>query len=101
MRLLEEAATASVAAGSTGLDRAEVVFEVGVVRYQQSRIPDAIVLFDNALELTERLAVPSDRLRSDIFHWRSRCHRRNRDWVAAEEDISQGAPARRGVLRLA
>ncbi len=89
MRLLEEAATASVAAGSTGLDRAEVVFEVGVVRYQQSRIPDAIVLFDNALELTERLAVPSDRLRSDIFHWRSRCHRRNRDWVAAEEDITK------------
>ena len=81
--------TASVAAGSTDVDRAEVVFEVGVVRYQQSRIADAIVLFDNALELTERLDVPSDRLRSDIFHWRSRCHRRNRDWVAAEEDITE------------
>jgi len=89
MRLLEEAAAASVAAGSTDLDRAEVVFEVGVVRYQQSRIADAILLFDNALELTERIDVPSDRLRSDIFHWRSRCHRRDRDWVAAEEDISR------------
>ena len=32
---------------------------------------------------------PSDRLRSDIFHWRARCHRRNRDWVAAQDDIER------------
>ena len=89
MRLLETAADEAVAAGSTDLDRAEVVFRVGVVRYQQSRIADAIVLFDNALALTARHDALSDQLRSDLYHWRSRCHRRNRDWVAAQEDIER------------
>ena len=48
----------------------------------------------------------ADRLRSDIFHWRARCHRRNRDWVAAAEDIERAleladasADARRAPTR--
>ena len=104
MRLLETAADGALAAGSTDLDRAEVVFQVGVVRYQQSRIAEAIVLFDNVLALTERHDVLSDRLRSDVFHWRSRCHRRNRDWVAAQEDIERAlelAEASADVRRIA
>ena len=83
---LEEAAGLTLSAGFTDLDRAEVVFMVGVARYTESRIADAIVLLDEALELAERSELPSDRLRSDILHWRSRCHRRNRDWFAAQED---------------
>jgi tetratricopeptide (TPR) repeat protein len=78
-----------VTAGFTHVDRAEVVFQVGVVRYSQSSIPEAIVLFDQALILAESSEPPADRLRSDIFHWRSRCYRRNRDWVAAQEDIER------------
>jgi tetratricopeptide (TPR) repeat protein len=89
MRLLEQAAAQAVGAGFDDVDRAEVVFEVGVVRYQQSSIPEAMVLFDQALVLADGSGVPSDRLRSDILHWRSRCHRRNRDWVAAQEDAEQ------------
>jgi tetratricopeptide (TPR) repeat protein len=89
MELLEEAAALAVTAGFTNIDRAEVVFQVGVVRYSQSSIPGAIVLFDQALMLAESAERSADRLRSDIFHWRSRCFRRNRDWVAAHEDIER------------
>ena len=89
MSLLEEAAALVVSAGFTDVDRAEVVFQVGVVRYSQSSIPEAIVLFDQALIPAESSEPAADRLRSDIFHWRSRCYRRNRDWVAAQEDIER------------
>jgi tetratricopeptide (TPR) repeat protein len=87
MLLLEEAAALAVSPGFTDLDRAEVVFQVGVVRYSESKIDEAIVLFGEALVLADGDEVSADRLRSDIFHWRARCHRRKRDWVAAEEDI--------------
>ena len=89
MSALEEAAAVAVGAGFTDVDRAEVVFLVGVVRYSQSSIREAVGLFDQALVLAEGSSSDLDRLRSDIFHWRSRCHRRNRDWVAAAEDIER------------
>jgi tetratricopeptide (TPR) repeat protein len=88
MSLLEEAASLAVSPGFTDVDRAEIVFLVGVVRYSESRIGEAIVLFGEALELAAADG-SADRLRSDVFHWRARCHRRNRDWVAAEEDIER------------
>jgi transcriptional regulator with XRE-family HTH domain len=89
MSRLEEAAALAVGAGFTDLDRAEIVFQVGVVRYSESSINEAIVLFDQALVLAESSDLAADRLRSDIFHWRARCHRRNRDWFAAEDDVER------------
>jgi tetratricopeptide (TPR) repeat protein len=89
MAVLDEAGSVAVSPGFADVDRAEVVFLVGVVRYQQSRIDEAIVLLGEALVLAEGSEERSDRLRSDIFHWRARCHRRHRDWVAAEEDIQR------------
>ncbi len=89
MSVLEAAAAVAVSAGFTDADRAEVVFLVGVVRYHESSIAEAIGLFDQALVLAEGSGERTDRLRSDIFHWRSRCHRRHRDWVAAAEDIER------------
>jgi transcriptional regulator with XRE-family HTH domain len=89
MSLLEEAATLAVSAGFTDVDRAGVVFQVGVVRYSESKIADAIVLFGEALVLADAADPSADHLRSDIYHWRARCHRRNRDWVAASEDIER------------
>jgi tetratricopeptide (TPR) repeat protein len=86
MELLEEAANLAVSPGFGGVDRAEVVFQVGVVRYSESRIDEAILLFGEALALA---GVEADRLRSDIHHWRARCYRRTRDWVAAAEDIER------------
>ena len=88
MSLLEEAATLALSAEFTDADRARIVFQVGVVRYSESKIDEALVLFGEALRLTDADAA-ADRLRSDIFHWRARCHRRNRDWVAADEDIER------------
>jgi transcriptional regulator with XRE-family HTH domain len=89
MALLEEAAALAVTAGFTDVDRAEIVFQVGVVRYSESKIAEAIVLLDEALVIAESSDLPSDRLRSDVFHWRARSHRRNRDWVAAQDDIER------------
>jgi len=86
---LEDAARIALGTGFTDVDRAGVVFQVGVSRYSQSRISEAIVLLDQAVGLAERSGLPCDLLRSDIYHWRSRCHRRNRDWVAASEDVER------------
>jgi tetratricopeptide (TPR) repeat protein len=87
--LLEQAASLALGSGFTDLDRAEVVFQVGVLRYSESKIPEAITLLDQALVLAEGADLPADRLRADVFQWRARCHRRNRDWVAAEDDIER------------
>jgi transcriptional regulator with XRE-family HTH domain len=89
MALLEQAAGLVVSAGFTDADRAGVVFQVGVVRYSESKIAEAIVLFGEALALADSADATADRLRSDVYHWRARCHRRNRDWVAAGEDIER------------
>jgi len=89
LSLLDEPANLVVSPGFGDADRAEIVFLVGVVRCSQSRIPEALVLLDEALALAEGSELPSDQLRSDIFQWRARCHRINRDWVAAHEDTER------------
>ena len=40
-------------------------------------------------QLAERSELPCDLLRSDILDWRSRCHRRQRDFEAAREDVER------------
>ena len=69
------------------VDRAELVFRLGVCRYKLSSVSTAVALLDEALALAERSDLPCDGLRSDIYHWRSRCHRRQRDFEAAREDV--------------
>ena len=69
------------------VERAEVLYRMGVARYQLSSINSAISLFGEALELATRSGLPCDRLRSHILEWRSRCSRRLRDLEAAREDI--------------
>jgi tetratricopeptide (TPR) repeat protein len=71
------------------VDRADVLFRLGVCRYKVSSIGTAISLFDEALALAERSGLPCDLLRADVFGWRSRCHRRQRDYVAAREDVER------------
>ena len=71
------------------LDRADVVFRLGVCRYKLSSISTAVALFDEALELAERSGLPCGLLRSDILQWRSRCRRRLRDYVAARDDVER------------
>ena len=75
--------------GFGDLDRAEVLYRLGVCRYKLSSIATAVALLSQALELADRTGLPSDRLRSNILGWRSRCYRRQRDWEAAREDVER------------
>ena len=69
------------------IDRAEVLYRLGVCRYLLSSISTAVGLFNEALVLGERSGLPSDQLRLNIYSWRSRCYRRQRDYEAAREDV--------------
>ena len=69
------------------IDRAEIIFRLGACRVELASIQTAIGLFNEALSLVERSELPCDRLRADIFGWRSRCYRRQRDYEAAREDL--------------
>ena len=71
------------------LDRAEIVFRLGVGRYLISSIATSIALFDEAMALSERSGLPSDALRVNVLVWRSRCRRRQRDYEAAREDVER------------
>ena len=71
----------------TDVERADVLYRMGVIRYQLSSINSAIGLLTEAYDLATRSGLPCDRLRSHILEWRSRCSRRQRDFEAAREDI--------------
>jgi tetratricopeptide (TPR) repeat protein len=71
------------------LDRADVLFRLGVCRYKLSSISTALGLLSEAFALAERSELPSDQLRSEILGWRSRCYRRQRDLEAAREDVER------------
>src|SRR6266508_3649056 len=75
--------------GFSDVDRADILFRLGVCRYKLSSIATAIGLFDQALELADRSELPCDLLRSKILNWRSRCRRRQRDFAAAREDVER------------
>ena len=77
-------------AGSfSDLERSEVLYAIGVCRYQLNSTQTALGLLNEALSLAERSGLPSDQLRSNILSWRSRCWRRQRDYEAAREDIER------------
>ena len=79
------------------VDRAEIVFKLGVCRYMLSSIGTAVALLDEALALAEGSDLPCDALRADIYQWRSRCHRRQRDFEAAREDVEHALELAQGV----
>ncbi|HEX3807939.1 MAG TPA: tetratricopeptide repeat protein [Gaiellaceae bacterium] len=71
------------------VDRAEVLYRLGVCRYKLSSISTSVALFAEALSLAERSGLPCDELRLNVFAWRSRCYRRQRDYEAAREDVER------------
>jgi tetratricopeptide (TPR) repeat protein/DNA-binding XRE family transcriptional regulator len=79
------------------VERADILFRLGVCRYKLSSIATAVGLLDEALELTERSELPSDLLRSKILNWRSRCRRRQRDYEAAREDVERALELAEGL----
>ena len=83
--------------GFGDLDRAEVLYRLGVCRYLLSSVETSLGLLNEALRLAERSEMPADRLRSEILHWRSRCYRRRRDYEAAREDVMRGLELAEGL----
>ena len=75
--------------GFSDVDRAEVLYRIGVCRCLLQSIATAVSLFNEALVLAERSGLPCDQLRLAIFAWRSRCYRRQRDFEAAREDVER------------
>ena len=66
-----------------------MLYRLGVCRYMLSSISTAVGLFNEALALAERSGLPCDELRLNVFAWRSRCYRRQRDYEAAREDVER------------
>ncbi len=89
IELVTEARAIAESPAFSDLDRAELVFRLGACRFKVSSTGTAIALFGEALTLAERSELPCDVLRADIFQWRSRCHRRQRDFEAAREDAER------------
>jgi tetratricopeptide (TPR) repeat protein len=89
IELLSRARMLAEAPEFSDVDRAEVLFRLGVCRYQLSSIASAIGLLNEALTLAEGSQLPCDILRADILGWRSRCYRRQRDFEAAREDVER------------
>src|SRR5207237_409130 len=87
--LLNRARTQTDGAEFSDVDRAEILFRLGVCRYKLSSIATAVGLFSEALGLAEHSSLPCDLLRSEILGWRSRCYRRQRDLEAAREDVER------------
>jgi len=87
LQLLERCRTIADNPGFSDVDRAQVLFRMGVCRYHLSSMASAVALFSEALGLAEGSQLPCDLLRSDILGWRSRCYRRQRDYEAAREDV--------------
>ena len=79
------------------VDRADLLFRLGVCRYKLSSIATAVSLFDEALTLAGSSGLPCDLLRADILGWRSRCRRRQRDFEMAREDVEAALELAQGV----
>jgi tetratricopeptide (TPR) repeat protein len=79
------------------VDRADVLYRLGVCRYKLSSISTSIALFNEALTLSQRSGLPTDQLRLNIFAWRSRCYRRQRDYEAAREDVEHALELAEGL----
>jgi len=87
--LLAEARGIAESPGFSDVERADLIFRLGVCRYKLTSIATASALLDEAMVLAERSNLPCDRLRALILLWRSRCYRRQRDYLAARESVNR------------
>jgi tetratricopeptide (TPR) repeat protein len=89
LELLAESRTLVEGEEFSDIDRADVLYRLGVCRTLLSSISTAVGLFNEALALAERSGMPSDQLRLNVFAWRARCYRRQRDFEASREDVER------------
>src|SRR3954463_10099416 len=87
--LLERARALTESETFSDVERADVLFRLGVARYKLNSVQSAIALFDEALKIAAPSERPSDQLRSNILAGRSRCYRRRRDLEAARDDVER------------
>ncbi|MDX6480146.1 MAG: hypothetical protein QOG85_656 [Gaiellaceae bacterium] len=97
LELLTEARALTESGSFSDVERADVLLRLGGCRYQLNSTQSAIALFDEALALAERSGLPCDTLKADIFSWRSRCWRRQRDYEAARDDVERALELAQGV----
>jgi tetratricopeptide (TPR) repeat protein len=95
--LLERARALTETNSFSDVERADVLYRLGIARFMLNSVQTAIGLFDEALKIAERSEIPSDQLRSNIFSWRSRCYRRRRDFEAAREDVERALELAEGL----
>lgn len=93
----ERARELAATPGMGPVELADALFRLACCRYKLSSIGIAIGLFDEALEVVEKSGLPCDRLRVDILGWRSRCRRRQRDWVSARDDVERALELAQGL----
>ena len=87
LALLKTAKQITHRPGFNDLDRAEVLCRIGAVRVKRGAISRAVNDLTLALGLCNRSGRASDKLRAEIFDWRSRCYQRQRDFNAARADV--------------
>ena len=97
IELLARAGSLAEGQNFSDVDRADILFRLGVCRYKLSSVATAVALFDEALKLAERSSLPCDLLRSEILNWRSRCRRRHRDDANAREDVERALAHAEGL----
>jgi tetratricopeptide (TPR) repeat protein len=95
--LLNRARSLTEGAGFSDVERADVLFRLGVCRYKLSSVQTALGLLNEALSLAEGSGFPCDQLRASILGWRSRCYRRQRDLEAAREDVERALELAAGL----
>jgi tetratricopeptide (TPR) repeat protein len=87
LTLLQTAKQVAHRPGFNDVDRAEVLCRIGAVRVKRGSISRAVNDLSLALELCNRSGRPCDRLRAEIYDWRSRCYQQQRDFNAARDDV--------------
>ncbi|HEY7017545.1 MAG TPA: tetratricopeptide repeat protein [Gaiellaceae bacterium] len=87
LQLLERARVLAERPEFGDIDRADILYRMGVCRYKLSSNATALGLLNEALALAEGSGLPCDALRSEIFRSRSLCYRKQRDLEAAREDV--------------
>ena len=97
LELLGDARALTESGSFSDVERADVLFRLGACRYQLNSTQSAIALFDEALALATRSGLPCDTLKADIFSWRARCWRRQRDYEAARDDVEHALELAKGV----
>ena len=97
LKLLSDARTLAEGPSFSDVERAEVLLWLGACRYKLSSIQTALGLLNESLALADRSSPPCDRLRADIYSWRSRCYRRQRDFEAAREDVETALELAEGL----